>query len=78
VYENLTKAFDILPSFHILPLRALSGALGTYESGGILASYILLSQKPDHKEMQVIHFDQDVPVCEFFHKVPNSKYFALP
>jgi len=30
---------------------------------GILASHILLSQRPNHKEMQVIHFDQDVQVC---------------
>jgi hypothetical protein len=42
---------------------------------GILASHILLSQRPDLKEMQDIHFDQDVKVCGIFHDVSNSKYF---
>jgi hypothetical protein len=59
--------------FHILPLMALSGVLGRYEKWGILASYILLSQKPDLKEMQAIHFDR-TSVWNFY-KVPNSKYF---
>jgi hypothetical protein len=36
---------------------------------------MLLSQKLDHKEMQVIHLDQDVQVCGIFHNCPNSKYF---
>ena len=30
---------------------------------GILASHILLSQRPDPKEKQVINLDQDVQVC---------------
>ena len=63
MYETSPKAFEILPSLHILPLKLLSGVLGRYEKWGILASHILLSQKPDLKEMQVIHFDQDVQVC---------------
>jgi hypothetical protein len=42
---------------------------------GILASHMLLSQKPNHKEMQVIHFDRDMQVCGIFLNFPNSKYF---
>ena len=33
---------------------------------GNLASHILLSQKPDPKEKQVINLDQDVQVCGYF------------
>ena len=33
---------------------------------GIPASHILLSQKPDPKEKQVINLDQDVQVCGYF------------
>jgi hypothetical protein len=33
------------------------------EFEGILASHILLSQKPDPKEKKVINLDQDVHVC---------------
>jgi hypothetical protein len=36
------------------------------EFEGILASHILLSQKPDPKEKQVINLDQDVHVCGYF------------
>jgi hypothetical protein len=43
---------------------------------GILASHILLSQKPDHKEMQVIHLDQDVEVCGIFHIVSILNIFG--
>jgi hypothetical protein len=32
----------------------------------ILVSHILLSQKPDPKEKQVINLDQDVHVCGYF------------
>ena len=37
---------------------------GAYD--GNLASHILLSQRPDPKEKQVINLDQDVQVCENF------------
>ena len=33
---------------------------------GILASHILLSQRPDPKEKQVINIDQDMQVCGYF------------
>ena len=33
---------------------------------GELASHILLSQRPDPKEKQVISLDQDVQVCGYF------------
>ena len=33
---------------------------------GITASHILLSQRPDPKEKQVINLDQDVQVCGYF------------
>jgi hypothetical protein len=58
----LTKGFLNFPSFHILPLR-LWVEFWVGMKVGILASHILLSQRPDHKEMQVIHFDQDMRVC---------------
>ena len=76
---NLTKDiwyFCLL--FHILPLRLLSGVLSRYEKWGILASHILLSQRPDLKEMQVIHFDQDVQVCGIFHEVLILNIFGTP
>jgi hypothetical protein len=44
----------------------LSGVLGRYEKWGILASHILLSQKSDLQEMQVIHFHRDVQVFGIF------------
>ena len=36
------------------------------EFEGIPASHILLGQKPDPKEKQVINLDQDVQVCGCF------------
>jgi len=33
---------------------------------GILASYNIAKSKIDLKEMQVMHFDQDVQVCRIF------------
>jgi hypothetical protein len=45
---------------------------------GILASYILLSQKPDLKEMQVIHLDHDVQVCGIFHNSLILNIFGTP
>ena len=33
---------------------------------GFPASHILLSQRPDPKEKQVINLDQDVQVCGYF------------
>ena len=43
--------------------------LWSYRYGGaegILASHILLSQRPDPKEKQVINLDQDVQECVYF------------
>jgi hypothetical protein len=43
--------------------------LWSYRHGefeGILASHILLSQKPDPKDKQVINLDQDVHVSGYF------------
>jgi hypothetical protein len=36
------------------------------ESKGILASHILLTQKLDSNEKQVVNLDQDVHVCGYF------------
>ena len=60
--------------FHILLLKLLS----RYEKWGILASHILLSQIPNLKEMQVIHFDQDMQVCGIFINFLILKYFCTP
>ena len=78
MYDTSPKAFEILPSFHILLLKLLSGVLGRYEKWGILASHILLSERPDLKEMQDIHFDQDVQVCRIFIIFLILKYFCTP
>ena len=75
MYETSPRHLKFCLLFHILPLKLLSGVLGRYEKWGILASHILLSQRPDLKEMQVICFDRDMQVCGIFHKVPNSKIF---
>jgi len=40
--------------------------------------HILLSQKPDLKEMQVIHFDQDVQVRGIFREVLILNIFGTP
>ena len=58
---------------------------GGYE--GKLASHILLSQKPDPKEKQVINLDQDVQVSGYFSfwwmvdelicMIPLSPFFSL-
>ena len=62
----LTKTFY----FAILPHHISNGfVLWSYRYGGfegILSSHILLSQKPDPKEKQVINLDQDVQVCGCF------------
>ena len=62
----LTKAF-----YCAFPPRPISNGCflwccryGGFE--GIPASHILLSQKPDPKEKQVINLDQDVQVCGYF------------
>ena len=44
----------------------MASFLWIYRYGGYdgeLASHILLSQKPDPKQKQVINLDQDVQVC---------------
>ena len=78
MYETSPRHLIFCLLFHILPLRLLSGVVGRYEKWGILASHILLSQKLDLKEMQVIHFDQDVQVCEIFRKVLILNIFGTP
>ena len=51
----------------LLPLeRLLCGAHGREKVEGILVPHMLLSQKPNPKEKQVINLDQDVHVCEYF------------
>jgi hypothetical protein len=36
------------------------------------------AQKPNHKEMQVIHLDQDMQVCGIFYIVPILYIFGTP
>jgi hypothetical protein len=54
---NLTKGIWYLPSFSYPTTKGFEWSFGSYEKWGILASHILLSQKPDFMDMQVIHFD---------------------
>ena len=53
-------------SFHPTPKAYFwwSCRYGGYK--GKLASHILLCQRPDPKEKQVINLDQDVQVCGYF------------
>ena len=62
----LTKAFycAFLPQPISNGLFLWSCRYGGFE--GIPASHILLSQRPDPKEKQVINLDQDVQVCGYF------------
>jgi len=54
-------------SFSILLLMASFWWICRYGGyDGNLASHILLSQRPDPKEKQVINLDQDVQVCGYF------------
>ena len=54
-------------SFSILLLMASFWWIYRYGGyNGKLASHILLSQRPDPKEKQVISLDQDVQVCGYF------------
>ena len=56
-----------MPFFLNLSLMAyFCGAVGMEDFEGIPASHILLSQRPDPKEKQVINLDQDVQVCGYF------------
>jgi hypothetical protein len=55
----LTKGVFEFAFFSYPTTKALSGVLGDMKVG-ILASHILLSQRPNHKEMQVIHFGRDM------------------
>ena len=58
--ENCCRLF-------LLPLeRFLCGAQGREKVEGILVPHMLLSQKSDLKDKQVINLDQDVHVCEHF------------
>ena len=58
--------FFIVPFFLNLSLMAIFVELEVWRIEGITASHILLSQRPDPKEKQVINLDQDVQVCGFF------------
>ena len=56
-----------MPFFLVQSLMALFLCSCTYGGAeGILASHILLSERPDPKEKQVINLDQDVQVCGYF------------
>jgi hypothetical protein len=44
---------------------------------GILASQNIAKSKLDLKKMQVIHFDQDMQVCEIFIIFLMLKYFFV-
>ena len=56
-----------MPFFLNLSLMAyFCGAVGMEDFEGIPASHILLSQRPDPKEKQVINLDQDVQVCGYY------------
>ena len=65
--------------FSILLLMALFGGSVGMEDNGKLASHILLSQRPDPKEKQVISLDQDVQVCGYFFvdETPSYEFFPL-
>ena len=77
MYDSTPRLF-IVPFFLNLSLMAIFfGAVGMedlkaylllifYGFEGIPASHILLSQRPDPKEKQVINLDQDVQVCRYF------------
>jgi hypothetical protein len=70
--RHLNFAFFSYPT-----TKGFDGVLGRYESRAYLHHIFLLSQKPYHKEMQVIHSDQDVQVCGIFHIVPILNIFVL-
>jgi hypothetical protein len=59
VYETSPRHLN-LSSFPYPTTKAFEWSFWVGMKVGILASHMLLSQKPDHKEMQVIHLDQDV------------------
>ena len=66
MYDSLPSLF-IVPFFLNLSLMAIFLWSCRYEGfEGIPASHILLSQRPDPKEKQVINLDQYVQVCGFF------------
>ena len=67
MYDSLPRLF-ILPFFLILPRIAFVFVelVGKERFEGILPPHILLSQRPDPMEKQVISLDQDVHVCEYF------------
>jgi hypothetical protein len=52
-----------LPSFHPTSKKAYVELLGRDEKRGILASHNIAKSKTGSKEMQAIHFDQEVQVC---------------
>ena len=56
--------------------KSLYGALSRYERQGILASHNVAKSKTRSKEIQVIHFDQEVQVCEILNFCLNS--FVMP
>jgi len=56
--------------------KGLYGALSRYDRQGILASHNVAMSKTGSKEIQVIHFDQEVQVCEILNFCLNS--FVMP
>ena len=54
-----------MPFFLNLSLMAIFVELEVWRIEGITGSHILLSQRPDPKEKQVINLDQDVQVCGY-------------
>ena len=80
VFHSSPRPFYV-PFFSILLLMALFGGSVGMEDNGKLASHILLSQRPDPKEKQVINLDQDVQVCGYFWWMVDgtpSYDFSLP
>ena len=81
VFHSSPRSF-YAPFFSILLLMVSfwwSCRYGGYE--GKPASHILLSQRPDPKEKQVINLDQDVQVCGYFRWVVDELLlydFSLP
>ena len=61
-YQGFYCAFLPQPIYN----GCFCGAVGMEDFEGIPASHILLSQRPDPKEKQVINLDQDVQVCGYF------------
>ena len=78
MYDFLPRLF-IVPFFLILFLMALFLWSCRYRGAeGIHASHILLSQRTDSKEKQVINLDQDVQVSEYVWWMVYELFFMSP